>query len=206
MTLTVTANTQHVRAEDIQSFQDLLDPRLRGKISAFDPGVSGSGSATAAYLLHVFGEDYVRALYVDQQPGLAVRNGQLSDWMARGTYPISLGLGASEIELLRADGFPVVVLLRDGKSAPPMVSAGYGLVALVNRAPHPNAAKLFINWVAMREGNEAYNRAQVSVSTRADLDNAWAPEYAIPGRGGEAVDSTAGSGCSNPAAPSTWSA
>jgi iron(III) transport system substrate-binding protein len=69
-----------------------------------------------------------------------------------------------------------------------MVSAGYGLVALVNRAPHPNAARLFINWIAMREGNEVYNRAQEGASTRADLDNSWAPEFVVPGRAVDAVD------------------
>ena len=40
----------------------------------------------------------------------------------------------------------------------------------------------------MREGNQAYNRAQVSVSTRADLDNVWAPEYVVPCATAEAVD------------------
>jgi iron(III) transport system substrate-binding protein len=188
VTLTASVNTQYVRPEAIRSFADLLDPRYRGKISAFDPGVSGPGSATAAYLLRIFGEDYVRALYQDQQPGISREDRQLSDWMARGTYPISIGLASSAIEPLRADGFPISIVLRDGKSAPQMVSAGYGLLALLNHAPHPNAAKLFVNWLAMREGNEAYNRAQVTASTRADLDNSWAPDYVIPRAGEEAVD------------------
>ncbi|HEY7067544.1 MAG TPA: extracellular solute-binding protein [Chloroflexota bacterium] len=184
----VTVNTQYVKAEDIRSYQDLLDPRYQGKISAHDPGVSGPGSAMAAYLLSVFGEDYVRALYQDQQPGISREDRQISDWLARGTYPITISLLSADVEALRADGFPLVTILRDGKKVPLNVSAGYGLVALVNRAPHPNAAKLFINWIAMREGNEVYNRAQVSVSTRADLDNSWAPDYIIPKPGEEYVD------------------
>jgi ABC-type Fe3+ transport system substrate-binding protein len=187
-TMLVTVNTQYVRAEDFRSFQDLLDPSYRGKISAHDPAVSGPGSATSAYILHLFGEDYVRALYQDQQPGISRDERQLSDWMARGTYPISIGLAANEIEPLRADGFPIAVVLRDSKAAPPQVSAGYGLTVLLNRAPHPNAAKLFINWIAMKEGNEAYNRAQVSVSTRTDVDNSWAPDYIVPKPGEEYVD------------------
>ena len=35
----------------------------------------------------------------------------------------------------------------------------------------------------MKEGNEVYNRAQMSVSTRSDVDNAWAPDYTIPAAG-----------------------
>jgi iron(III) transport system substrate-binding protein len=184
----VTVNTDYVKAESIQSFQDLLDPRYRGKISAYDPGVSGPGSANAAYLLHVFGEDYVRALYQDQQPGISREERQLSEWLARGIYPLTIGLASSEVEPLRADGFPIAVALQGGKSGPRMVSAGYGLVVLVNRAPHPNAAKLFVNWIAMKEGNETYNRAQVGVSTRTDLDNSWAPDYIIPKPGEDYVD------------------
>jgi ABC-type Fe3+ transport system substrate-binding protein len=187
-TLLVTVNTQHLRAEEIQTFQDLLDPRYRGKISAYDPGVSGPGSATAAYLLHLFGEDFMRALYQDQQPGIGRDERQLAEWMARGTYPLTIGLGAAELEPLRADGFPIAVVLRDSRAAPRQVSAGFGLTVLVNRAPHPNAAKLFLNWIAMKEGNGVYNRAQVGVSTRADLDNSWAPDYLIPRPGEEYVD------------------
>ncbi len=187
----VAVNTQYVRVEEIRSFQDLLDPRYRGKICAYDPGVSGPGSANAAYLLHVFGEDYVRRLFRDQEPGISRDDRQLSDWLARGMYPIAFGLQANEIEGLRADGFPIAIALKDARDAPVMVTAGYGLVALVNRAPHPNAAKLFVNWVAMREGNEVYNRAQVAASTRADLDNSWVPDYVVANPGEEYVDTYA---------------
>jgi ABC-type Fe3+ transport system substrate-binding protein len=188
VSMLVAVNTQHVRAEEVGTFQDLLDPRFRGKISSQDPGVSGQGSANAAYLLHLFGEDYVRTLYQDQQVGVSREERQIADWMARGIYPISLGMRANDIETLRGEGFPIAVVLRGAKSGPPSVSAGFGLTALVNRAPHPNAAKLFINWIAMREGNETYNRAEVGVSTRADVDNSWAPDYIVPKPGEEMVD------------------
>ena len=60
LTLLVSVNTQYVRAEEIRSWADLLDPRYRGKISADDPNVAGSGWNTASYLLGSLGEDYVR--------------------------------------------------------------------------------------------------------------------------------------------------
>jgi hypothetical protein len=79
VTTVVAVNTQFFRAEDIRSFQDLLDPRYRGKISSQDPGVSGQGSANAAYLLYLFGEEYVRALYQDQQVGVSREERQIPD-------------------------------------------------------------------------------------------------------------------------------
>ena len=51
LTNEVAVNTQYVRAEEIKTWRDLLDPRYRGKIATGDPGVPGAGSNTAAYLL-----------------------------------------------------------------------------------------------------------------------------------------------------------
>ena len=42
--------------------------------------------------------------------------------------PLTIGLASSEVEPLRADGFPIAVALQGGKTGPRMVSAGYGLV------------------------------------------------------------------------------
>jgi iron(III) transport system substrate-binding protein len=185
----VAVNTQYVQAEDIRSWRDLLDPRYRGKIATGDPGVPGAGSNTAAYLLRMLGEDYVRGLYVGQQPGVSREARQLSDWLARGSYPIALDVGAREIEPLRADGFPIAVVLRDDPEVPPPLAVGFGLGALLDPAPHPSAARLFINWIAMQEGQEVWNRTQASVSVRTDVSNAWAPDYTIPRPGVDYFDS-----------------
>ena len=174
----VVVNTQFEKPE-IKSWKDLLEPRYRGKISAEDPSIAGSGSNTGAYLLQELGEDFVKALYQGQEVALSRDTRQLSDWTARGQYPISLSLGSNEIESLKKDGFQVVVL-KDFSDAPGYVTAGFGLLALINRAPHPNAAQLFVNWMAMKEGNELFNRNQVLVSTRTDVDKSYAPDYIIP--------------------------
>jgi iron(III) transport system substrate-binding protein len=179
-TLIATVNQQYFPASEIRTWRDLLDPRYRGKISVYDPGVSGTGWNTANYLLRQLGEDYLRGLYIDQQPGISREERQLADWLARGTYPISLGLNPTEIEPLRADGFPIAVVLADTPEAPGIVSAGWSLGTILNRAPNPNAAKLFLNWVASREGQEVWNSALEYVSVRSDLSSDWAPDYAKP--------------------------
>ena len=188
VSLQVVVNAEHVRPAEIRTWNDLLDPRYRGKISAYEPAVAGTGWNRATYLLRVLGDTYIRTLYQDQQPGISREPRQLSDWLARGTYPISLGLSATQIEPLRADGFPVELVLRDLPDAPGVVSAGFGLGVLLNNAPHPNAARLFLNWMAMREGQEVWNRSQENVSVRTDVDNAWAPEYTIPKPGVDYFD------------------
>ena len=183
----VVVNSQFVNPAEIKAYRDLLNPQYRDKVSVWDPIRPGSGWNSANYFLHTLGEDYIKGLYQDQQPGVSADGRQLSDWMARGRYPISLGLGSDEIQRLQKDGFPVEVLT-DLADAAGYVSSGFGLAVLVNRAPHPNAAKLFTNWIAMKEGNETFNRAQVTVSTRTDVDNSWAPAYMVPRPGVEYFD------------------
>jgi iron(III) transport system substrate-binding protein len=178
--LLVAINTQHIDAAALGSWHDLIDPRLQGKIGLFDPTITGTGSTLASYLLKELGEDYVRKLYRDQRPGVSRDYRQLSDWLARGTYPIVHNLRPTDIEAVRADGFPIELVLRDRPELPAMVSGSGGLATLVNGAPHPNAARLFINWVAMRDGNEAWNRAMTWASVRTDTDNSWVPEYSTP--------------------------
>jgi iron(III) transport system substrate-binding protein len=180
--LNLTTNSDYVRPDEITGFHDLLKPIYRDKISVYDPIRPGTGWNTANYLQRVFGDEYIKALFQDQQPGVSNENRVLADWMARGRYPISLGLGSDEIERLKKDGFPIVAR-RDFSDAVGIVTALFGLVMLLEPSPHPNAARLFVNWIATKEGNEVYNRAQLSVSTRTDVDNSWAPDYTIPAPG-----------------------
>jgi iron(III) transport system substrate-binding protein len=44
-------------------------------------------------------------------------------------------------------------------------------VALYNRAPHPNAARVFINWLLSREGQQLYARILDQPSRRLDVDS-----------------------------------
>lgn len=175
----VSTNEQHVKIADLKSWKDLLDPKYRGRISAFDPTVAGTGNNMAAFLLRNFGEDYLRALYRDQQVALSRQERQLADWLGRGQYPLSIGLNSAEIEPLKRDGFPVAAVggLPD---APGVVTAGFGQLAVLEPSPHPNAAKLFANWMAMKEGNEVFNRAQSNGSVRTDVVSSWLPDYSLP--------------------------
>ena len=48
------------------------------------------------------------------------------------------------------------------------ISSAFGQVALMNRAPHPNAAKVFVNWLLSREGQSALQRI---ISTPGEAKN-----------------------------------
>jgi iron(III) transport system substrate-binding protein len=171
-------NTALVRPEEA-SWQGLLDPKWRGRIATTDPMGTGSGEGNASYILHALGDDYFARLYVGQQVVFTRDDRQLGDWVAHGTYPVSIGLNASEYSRLKSDGLPVAYL-PNPPEAPGYLSSGSGYVGLLKNAPHPNAAKLFLNWLVSKEGQEAYNRAYGWPSARADLDDSWAVPETIP--------------------------
>jgi iron(III) transport system substrate-binding protein len=179
VSVTFFINTQEIKRGTLRSVQDLLDPKWKGKISIQDPTIPGSGSNQAAHLYVQFGEDYVRRLYVDQKPMISRDTRQLTDGLARGAYPITNGAEDAQVEELIKEGMPIARLdtLID---LPGEVSAGFGQVALLNQTPHPNAAKIFVNWLASKEGSEIFAHSMGVVPTRSDIDEGFLPPEIIP--------------------------
>jgi ABC-type Fe3+ transport system substrate-binding protein len=181
-------NTSVVRPEEIQSSSDLLDPKWKGKIAFQDPTFNGSGSNDTAKLYVQFGEEFIKRLYIDQKPAFSRDTRQLTDWLARGTYPIAWNAEEPQVEQMRKDNIPLMAVYRLS-DMPPSTSGGFGQVVLLNRAPHPNAARVLVNWLASKEGLEVYARARREAPTRNDIDESFLPPDSLP-RAGEAYFDT----------------
>jgi hypothetical protein len=143
-----------------------------------DPTALGFGLATASYLQH-FGDEFMKRFFIDQKPVISREQTQVTDWLVRGIYPIAFGARESDVDKFRQDGFPLhgVFSLPD---APGRLSAGFGAVGLMNKAPHPNAAFIFINWLLAKEGMETYSRAYRAATTRNDVDESFLDPETIP--------------------------
>jgi iron(III) transport system substrate-binding protein len=186
-TSVVVVNRDYADPALVKSAQDLLRPEFKGKISVEDPTVPGSGANTAAYYLLQRGEEFVRKLYGEQV--VATRdNRQRADWLVRGTQPLALSMNAAELDKVLKDGFPIEVI-RTLPDSPGTTGSAFGVVGLVEGAPHPNAARLFVNWIASREGVEVFTRSERTPGTRKDLDyRQWVPEHSIPVPGVDYLD------------------
>ena len=183
-------NTKYVKPEQFRSIKDLINPRWKGKIAVDDPTVPGGGSNKAAILYLQFGEEFIKKLYIDQKPGFSRNRRQIADWLARGTYFISPGgVGGSAIKRLQDEGFPVKSIYRLADASGSLSAGSGGLIALVNNAPHPNAARVFVNWVASKEGLELMARAQLNATTRNDIDESFLSKEQIPVPGVNYFDS-----------------
>ena len=91
---------------------------------------------------------------------------------------------------LMAEGFPVRFVPNPPES-PDSVAAGFGHLGLVDRAPHPKAARVFVNWLLTREGQQLWQNAQFQVSVRNDLDDSALPREWLPQPGVDYFDENA---------------
>ena len=181
-------NTKIVPRGGVTTWKSLLDPKWQGKIIGKDPLTYGAGSQVNSYLYLTFGPDYVKKLYQEQKPVLSRNARQSMQWLAEGTYPILLGPDVAEMITFKKLGYQIeAVLPPDG---PSMLTGGWGLVCLMNKAPHPNAAKLFVNWFTGHAGQETFANTTQSVSLRSDVKYNGLPGYLFPQRGTKYLDTS----------------
>jgi ABC-type Fe3+ transport system substrate-binding protein len=168
-------NSDMVKAGDITGWRDLLKPQYKGKIVAVDPRV-GPGGAAASYLVHQFGIDFFRRLVVDQQLTVARDGRQIVEWLVRGSHAAAIGAVPADVEYFRSRGIKNLAVgdLLDGPGA---LLGGSSVLIVAKKAPHPNAAIVFLNWYASQPGQETFSRVWKTPSNRIDVSLDSVPEY-----------------------------
>jgi ABC-type Fe3+ transport system substrate-binding protein len=177
-TVSLWCNPNEYKASDFQSFDDLLSPKLKGKIGMSDPRVSGAGNSMWSHMLAVKGEEYLKRLMA-QQP-LVVRDLRLlGDNLSKGKVAVTVGIGYSELLPFIKAGLPIAPLPTPKEGV--FATSGYGNLAIFKNAPHPNATKVFINWLLSRDGQEIYGRAMGVASRRLDVYTRWTKDFGVIG-------------------------
>ncbi len=159
-------NTDLVKPAELQSYQDMLNPKWKGKILMADPTIPSAAFAWAQMIgLRMMGADYLRRL-VDQELTVMRDERQLAEWLARGKNPILVGIKPDPIAELQGLGAPVKEIQA---SEGGFLSTGPGNIAVMNKAVHPNASKVFLNWILSKEGQFIYSKANLTQSARVDV-------------------------------------
>ena len=87
--------------------------------------------------------------------------------MARaGQQPIGVGVNAVNLSDLQRQGLGLNVRSVDTPDGANVAMGGGGCGCLVNRAPHPNAARLYLNWLLSREGQTLWVRNIIGHNSR----------------------------------------
>jgi iron(III) transport system substrate-binding protein len=175
----VNYNTKLVDPKDFKSYWDLLSPKWKDKIVARDvraPG-PGGGNARFFYFHPELGAPFIRKLYGEMNLTLFRDFRQGPDWLAAGKFPICF---SCDVEIAKHQGLPVDTFgPRVFKEGGGLVQA-FGTLALVNRAPHPNAAKVFINWLLSRRGQIALQKRLSTGESPADSLRIDIPKDDVP--------------------------
>ena len=163
-------NMTLAKADELRSLDDLLDAKWKGKIGLSDPRVAGSGLSVWSYLWELKGEEYLKKLVV-QDLFVTQNLRQLAEALAKGKLAITLGIGVAQTEPFVKAGLPIKDLPEPREGTPS--SNGYGTLAILKNPPHPNATKVFVNWLLSKEGQEIYSRVLVHGTRRLDVDTKW---------------------------------
>lgn len=175
-------NLQQVKPEEIDEVHELLDPKWKGKIVVANPLPPGPANATFRLIWKALGpqkaEDFYRK--IRRQAGAVERDARrMLEWISRGKYSIILGANSTTAQVLLKRGLKFGVL-PEFKDIGGMVTASYGSLMLANKAPHPKAATVFINWLLTKEGQTAWSKAMFDASRRIDVPRDHLPSFRVP--------------------------
>jgi iron(III) transport system substrate-binding protein len=164
----VTVNTDQVKDGQLKGLADLLDPRFKGKLLL--PDVRTMGDAfwpmTAARLS--LGDDVIKRLFVDQEPVLSRDTRQIVEFMVRGRYPVALGVNPLLLGQFQKQGLGKNLKLLHFPELETMNFAS--TVWLVSKAPHPSAARVFVNWLLTRDAQVVWAREVETNSRRLGIE------------------------------------
>ena len=152
-----------------------LQPKWKGKLLGQDP--RGAALLTPVLILYHrpgLGADFVRRLYTETDITLFRDRRQGTNWLATGKFPLCHL--CREIDKAAKQGLPVEDIPPDKlKEGGTIGGGGSSVLALINRAPHPNAARVFINWYLSRQGQRVWQNVmnvkevEASDSMRIDI-------------------------------------
>jgi ABC-type Fe3+ transport system substrate-binding protein len=168
----VARNSELVSALELTSFWDILNDKWRGKIVVIDPRAGGYGRSGArmVYYHPDLGGEYLRRLFSNQVVMVSRDYRQAIDWLAQRRFSLLLFGNGDDVLQAKAQGLPVDVFdTASWKEGGVLEPAAFTLTWL-DRAPHPNASKVFINWLLSRDGQIAVQRdGGVNDSLRTDI-------------------------------------
>ena len=179
-------DAKRVRAEEIDELHELLDPKWKGKAVLNDPLPAGAGGSMFRWLWRTLGPDQATDYFrnVRAQAGAVDRDQRRQiEWIAQGKYAWLLGPNNSMLFQLSQRGLKFGVLPQF-KDYGTHIGTGAGCIALLNRAPHQNAALLFINWFLNRDAQATWSKVLSLQTRRVDVPLDHIPPYLIVKPGG----------------------
>ena len=178
-------NTNFIKGGEIQSWWELLAPKYKAKIVMTDPDSAGNiGNWRFLYYSTDLGPKFIRRLLTETQVTFAENEHQMMDWVGSGKYHMHALAKLENTQNARKQGLPVMQIFSEKEGD--TISTGSGHIAVFKNAPHPNAAKVYVNWFLSREGQLIWQKLTGRNSFRTDIPKDMIPykEEQVPKEGG----------------------
>jgi ABC-type Fe3+ transport system substrate-binding protein len=156
----VAVNTKLVPENKMpKTFKDFLDPFFRGKISFQDPRVPGPGNLFYLYMKKLYGQEFMEKLKahnvtIERSYPIGIRA------VASGEFLLFIGVAARMMKEM--EQAPIELLYPEG------VVPSITQIGILKGCPHPNAAKLFMNFALSQFGQEMGAKFADRTPVRAD--------------------------------------
>jgi ABC-type Fe3+ transport system substrate-binding protein len=156
--LTPGYNTSLVpKGQEPKTWNDLLDPKWKGKMAWNSSSSTSAGPGFIGLVLAEMGQEkgmaYIQALSKQNIAGLKVAARQVLDQVIAGEYPIALEIFNNHAVISAQQGAPVNWIPMNPSLAV------LSVLSIIKNAPHPNAAKLLVEFLASEEGQKLYRDA-----------------------------------------------
>lgn len=149
-----------------RNYEDLLDPRFKGKF-VWNPNSVSGGLGFIGTLLKHMGEEkgiaYLRALAKQEIIPVPMAIRAVLDRVIAGEYAIGLEMNGTHAHISAGLGAPVAWVPLNP------VSTTLQAAGITAKAPHPNAARLFLDFMISRAGQEVF-RDHDYVPVHRDVD------------------------------------
>ena len=177
-----------VLKEPPKTFNDLLDPKFKGKIQYSTPGQAGDGTAVMIQVIHAFGDKdkafaYLKALQANNV-GPSASTGKLTALVNKGELNVANGDLQMNVDQMRTNP-NIKVFWPAGPDGTRSTFALPYYVGLVKGAPHADAGKKLIDFLLSTEAQQSLPELAFGIPVRSDVKasdaNAKALETAMQG-------------------------
>lgn len=147
-------NTEKLKpAEAPKDWGDLLNPRFKSQMIIPDTRVTDAYSGFWSMILDRYGETYFNQLRAQafRQIGSGIPAMQ---GVAAGEAMLTFPAISATVQEPKSKGAPLAMIIPDRTTG----SESHIMLTARARSKHPNAGRLFVNWVLTQEGNLAFNK------------------------------------------------
>ncbi len=180
-------NRDIVSPGKIKSWKDFLNPEWKGKIAMLNPARVGTGQVLTTFWYakesQGLGKKFIRQFFTKQNVLISNDEAQLLDFLARGRYPIVIGPSGTLAFEMKNKGLPIELYRSTALQEGGLITASNATLMVPRNTPHPNALKVYLDYILSREGQYAWSKATGLTSRRRDVPTDHIPEVFVPKEG-----------------------